>query len=70
MRNLPVEHGVLPSCDERLARFQCWAVTTRQRVTTEEHPNLVPVHPVECGEAFCNWLAAEHNTGVERGPTR
>jgi len=42
MRNLPVEHGVLPSCDERLARFQCWAVTTRQRITTEEHPNLVP----------------------------
>ncbi len=27
MRSLLVEHGVLPSRDERLARFQSWAVT-------------------------------------------
>jgi hypothetical protein len=41
MRNLLVEHGVLPSRDERLARFQSWAVTAQRRITTEEHRKLV-----------------------------
>jgi hypothetical protein len=41
MRNLLVEHGVLPSRDERLARFQSWAVTAQQRITTEAHRKLV-----------------------------
>jgi hypothetical protein len=41
MRSLLVEHGVLPSRDERLARFQSWAVTAQQRITTEEHRKLV-----------------------------
>ena len=35
------EHGVLPSRDERLARFQSWAVTAPQRITTEEHRKVV-----------------------------
>ncbi|BBX96694.1 hypothetical protein [Mycobacterium lacus] len=33
MRNLLVEHDVLPSRDERLARFQSWAVAAQQRIT-------------------------------------
>jgi hypothetical protein len=41
MRNLLVEHGVLPSRDERLTRFQSWAVTAQQRITTEEHRKVV-----------------------------
>ena len=41
MRNLLVEHDVLPSRDERLARFQSWAVTAQQRITTEDHRKLV-----------------------------
>jgi len=41
MRNLLVEHDVLPSRDERLARFQAWAVTAQQRLTTEEHRNVL-----------------------------
>ena len=41
MRNLLVEHAVLPSRDERLARFQAWAVTAQQRLTTEEHRNVL-----------------------------
>jgi integrase len=41
MRSLLVEHGVLPSRDERLARFQSWAVAAQQRITTEEHRKVV-----------------------------
>ncbi|MGY4649801.1 hypothetical protein ACVWWN_003597 [Mycobacterium sp. URHB0021] len=41
MRNLLVELGTLPPRDERLARFQSWAVTAQQRITTEEHRKLV-----------------------------
>ena len=41
MRSLLVEHDVLPSRDERLARFQSWAVTAQQRITTEEHRKVV-----------------------------
>jgi integrase len=41
MRNLLVEHGVLPSRDERLARFQSWALAAQQRITTEEHRKVV-----------------------------
>jgi integrase len=41
MGNLLVEHDVLPSRDERLARFQSWAVTAQQRITTEDHRKLV-----------------------------
>ncbi|BCP15565.1 hypothetical protein MINTM021_24740 [Mycobacterium paraintracellulare] len=41
MRNLLAEHGVLPSRDERLARFQSWAAPAQQRITTEEHRKLV-----------------------------
>jgi hypothetical protein len=41
MRNLLVEHDALPSRDERLARFQSWAGTAQQRITTEDHRKLV-----------------------------
>jgi len=41
MRGLLVEHGALPSRDERLARFQTWAVTAQQRITTEEHRKVL-----------------------------
>jgi len=41
MRSLLVEHGVLPSRDERLARFQSWTVAAQQRITTEEHRKVV-----------------------------
>jgi hypothetical protein len=40
-RNLFVEHGVLPSRDERLVRFQSWSVTAQQRIITEEQRKLV-----------------------------
>jgi integrase len=41
VRGLLVEHGALASRDERLARFQSWAVTAQQRITTDEHRKLV-----------------------------
>ena len=41
MRSLLVEHGALPSRDERLARFQTWAVTAQQRITTDEHRKVL-----------------------------
>ena len=41
MRSLLVEHAALPSRDERLARFQTWAVTAQQRITTDEHRKVV-----------------------------
>jgi hypothetical protein len=41
MRNLLVEHGALPSRDERLATFQSWAITAQQRINTEEHRKVV-----------------------------
>jgi hypothetical protein len=41
MRSLLVEHGIFPSRDERLARFQSWAVAAQQRITTEEHRKVV-----------------------------
>ena len=41
VRGLLVEHGVLASRDERLARFQSWVVTAQQRITTDEHRKLV-----------------------------
>lgn len=36
-----VEHGALPSRDEKLARFQSWAVTAQDRITTEEHRKVI-----------------------------
>ena len=41
MRSLLVEHAALPSRDERLARFQTWAVTAQQRITTDEHRKVL-----------------------------
>jgi len=41
IRSLLVEHGVLPSRDEKLARFQSWSVTARQRITTDEHRKVL-----------------------------
>lgn len=41
MRSLLVEHGALPSRDERFARFQSWVVTAQQRITTEEHQKMI-----------------------------
>jgi integrase len=41
MRSLLVEHGVLPSRDERLARFQTWAAAAQQRIANEEHRKIV-----------------------------
>jgi hypothetical protein len=36
IRDLLVEHEVLPSRDEALARFQSWSVTAQQRITTDD----------------------------------
>lgn len=41
MRSLLVEHGALPSRDERLARFQTWAAAAQQRIANEEHRKAV-----------------------------
>jgi hypothetical protein len=41
IRDLLVEHQVLPSRDEALARFQSWAATAQQRITTDEHRKVV-----------------------------
>jgi hypothetical protein len=41
VRSLLVEHGVLPSRDERLARFQVWSADALERVTTDEHRKVV-----------------------------
>jgi integrase len=41
VRSLLVEHGALPSRDEKLARFQSWAITAQQRITTEEHRKVL-----------------------------
>jgi hypothetical protein len=41
MPNLLVEHDVLPSRDERVARFQSRAVAAQQRITTKDHRKLV-----------------------------
>jgi len=91
MRSLLVEHGALASRDERLARFQSWAITAPQRITTEEHRKVLsrfirwslekrlrsmsPVtdsaflrakQTVTVSIQFCNWLAAEHNTTIDK----
>jgi hypothetical protein len=41
VRGLLVEHQVLPLRDERLATFQSWATTALQRITTDEHRNVI-----------------------------
>lgn len=41
VRGLLVEHGVLPSRDERLAAFQAWSATAKQRITTEPHRKIL-----------------------------
>jgi hypothetical protein len=41
MRSLLVEHDALASRDERLARFQSWAITAQQRITTDEHRKVI-----------------------------
>jgi integrase len=41
MRSLLVEHDALASRDERLARFQSWAVLAQQRITTDEHRKVI-----------------------------
>ena len=41
IRDLLVEHQVLPSRDEALARFQSWVATAQQRITTDEHRKVV-----------------------------
>lgn len=89
LRGLLVEHGVLPSRDERLATFQTWSARALERITTDDHrkllsrfarwnleKRLVTVSPVTDSAFlrakqsltvtidFCNWLAAEHHTGV------
>lgn len=91
MRSLLVEHGMLPSRDERLAKFQSWAVTAQQSIGTEEHRKVVTrfirwslekrlrsMNPVTDSAflrakqtvtvtiEFCNWLAADHDTTVDR----
>jgi hypothetical protein len=91
MRSLLVEHGVLPSRDERLAKFQSWAVTAQQTIGTEEHRKVVTrfirwslekrlrsMNPVTDSAflrakqtvtvtiEFCNWLATDHDTTVDR----
>jgi hypothetical protein len=41
MRSLLVEHDALASRDERLARFQSWAVLAQQRINTDEHRKVI-----------------------------
>ncbi len=41
VRGLLVEHGALASRDERLARYQSWAIAAQQRITTDERRKLV-----------------------------
>lgn len=41
LRSLLVEHGALPSRDERLARFQAWAATKLDRITTDDHRKVI-----------------------------
>lgn len=41
IRSLLVEHGVIPSRDERLAQFQFWVAMAQQRITTAEHRKIV-----------------------------
>jgi hypothetical protein len=41
IRNLLAEHGVLPSRDEALARFQSWSVTAQQRITIDDHRKVI-----------------------------
>jgi len=91
VRSLLVEHGALPSRDERLTRFQAWAATALERITTADHrkvisrflrwnldKRLLSMSPVTDSAflrakqsltvtiEFCNWLAAEHNTGMDQ----
>ncbi len=91
LRSLLVEHGALPSRDERLAQFQVWAAAALDRITTDEHrkvvtrfvrwnleKRLVSMSPVTDSAflhakqsltvtiEFCNWLGAEHDTGIDR----
>lgn len=41
VRSLLVEHGALPSRDERLVRFQAWAGTALERITTADHRKVI-----------------------------
>jgi hypothetical protein len=41
LRSLLVEHDVIPSLDERLARLQSWSATAQGRISTEEHRKVI-----------------------------
>jgi len=91
VRSLLVEHNALPSRGERLVRFQSWAATALDRITTDDHrkvvtrflrwnleKRLLSMSPVTDSAflrakqsltvtiEFCNWLIAEHDTGIDQ----